>query len=55
MLALPDGYTVECMIAIGKPGRKEDLPEQLQAREAPSARRPLSEIVFEGKFISAQG
>ncbi len=48
MLELPDGFTVDCMIAIGKPGNKEDLPEPLQAREIPSDRRPLSEIVFEG-------
>lgn len=53
VLELPDGYTVECMIAIGKPGRAEALPEALQAREFPSDRRPLSEIVFEGEFTTA--
>jgi nitroreductase len=50
VLHLPLGYTVECMIAIGKPGSKEALPEYLQAREIPSDRRPLREIVFEGEF-----
>lgn len=49
-LKLTDEYKVEAMIAIGKPGKKEDLPEQAQAYEQPSDRRPLSEIVFEGKI-----
>jgi hypothetical protein len=40
---------VELMIAIGKPGRIEDLPEKLQEREQPSQRKNLDEIVFEGK------
>ena len=49
-LGIPDDYSVEMMIAIGKPGKIEDLPEPLQAREKPSDRKPLEEIVFEGKF-----
>ncbi len=51
-LGIPENYSVEMMIAIGKHGKVEDLPEQLQSREAPSDRKPLSEIVFEGKFPS---
>ena len=49
-LHVPDTFTVEAMIAIGKPGKKEDLDSALQAREAPSDRKPLSEIVMEGVF-----
>jgi len=49
-LSIPDDYSVEMMIAIGKPGKVEDLPEALQPREKPSDRKPLEEIVFEGKF-----
>lgn len=49
-LNIPDGYTLEIMIAIGKHGKIEDLPEPLQAREKPSDRKPLGEIAFEGKF-----
>jgi len=49
-LGVPEGHTVEAMAAIGKPGKKEDLPPQLQEREAPSDRRPLEEIVFEGRL-----
>lgn len=39
---------VEAAIAIGAPGRIEDLPEDLQAREKPSQRKALEEIAFEG-------
>ena len=53
-LKLTEEYQVEAMIAIGKPGKKEDLPEQARAMEQPSGRRPLSEIVFEGEFKDGQ-
>lgn len=49
-LSIPDEYQVEAMIAVGKPGRKEDLPPELRERETPTPRKKLSEIVFEGKF-----
>lgn len=49
-LKIPDGYTVEAMIAIGKPGKKSDLPADMQKDETPSDRRPLDEIVAEGRF-----
>lgn len=49
-LAIPGEFQVEAMAAIGRPGRIEDLPEQLQAREMPNERRPLVESVFEGPF-----
>jgi nitroreductase len=49
-LNIPDDYNIEIMIAIGKKGKIEDLPEPLRVRETPSDRKPLEEIVFEGKF-----
>jgi nitroreductase len=49
-LNIPDGFTVEAMAAIGRPGKKNDLPLQLQDKEFPSDRKKLSEIVFEGVF-----
>jgi hypothetical protein len=39
------------MAAVGKPGRKEDLPEDFRTRESPNTRKPLSELVFEGRFV----
>jgi len=49
-LEVPDDYDVVAMIAIGKVGPKEKLSSELQAREVPSTRKPLSELVMEGKF-----
>jgi len=49
-LEIPNDYSVEAMIAIGKRGKMEDLPADMQKNEKPSARRPLREIVMEGKF-----
>jgi nitroreductase len=49
-LSVPDDYTVEAMVAIGQPGNKEDLPEELQKREEPSDRKPSSEWTSEGAF-----
>jgi nitroreductase len=49
-LNIPEGFNVEAMAVIGKPGRKEDLPEKLQERETPSGRRKLTETAFEGPY-----
>jgi nitroreductase len=49
-LRIPEGYTVEAMCAIGKPGKKEDLPKEMQEREIPSDRVPLESIISEGSF-----
>lgn len=39
----PEEAEAICVIAIGPPGRVEELPEDLAAREAPSGRRPVEE------------
>ncbi|MBU6449365.1 MAG: nitroreductase family protein [Rhodospirillales bacterium] len=49
-LKVPAGYRVECGVVIGRQGPKTLLPEALQAREAPSPRKPVTEIAFEGGF-----
>jgi nitroreductase len=49
-LSISDDYSVEMMIAIGKHGKIENLPEPLHERETPSNRKPLEEIVFKEKF-----
>lgn len=49
-LKIPEAFTVEAMIAVGKPGRPEDLPEDLRQREQPSDRKPIAEIAMEGGF-----
>jgi hypothetical protein len=40
------------MIAIGRKASREDLLPQLQERKYPSDRKPLKDIVMEGKFVS---
>jgi len=47
---IPDNFDVMAMIAIGKKGPEDNLPPQLQEREHPNDRKPLEEIVMEGKF-----
>jgi hypothetical protein len=37
-------------MAFTKKAPKEKLSEQLQEKETPSGRRPLSEILFKGSF-----
>lgn len=49
-LQVPDSFTLEAMIAIGKLGNKEELPEVLKNREEPSTRKPLTDIVAKGMF-----
>ena len=49
-LEVPDDFEVMAMIAIGKRGPKDKLSPELQARETPNTRKPLSEIVMDGKF-----
>jgi nitroreductase len=50
-LDVPENFDVMAMIAIGKLGKKENLPLDLKEREYPSDRKPLEEIVMEAKFI----
>jgi nitroreductase len=50
LLGIGDGFQVEAMAAIGRPGETAELPEELQEREIPSSRKEFSETVFEGKF-----
>ncbi|PSJ38745.1 nitroreductase [Sphingomonas deserti] len=49
-LDVPERFRIEAAAAIGRPGDPATLPESLRAREAPSNRRALEEIVFHGRF-----
>lgn len=51
-LGLPEGYRVEAAAAIGTRAAADRLPEPLRAREAPSTRKPLSEVAFRGSFAA---
>lgn len=51
-LTIPESFAVEAMVAVGKPGSPDELPERDRGSETPSDRKPLSEIAFEGTFKS---
>jgi nitroreductase len=51
-LEIPEDFQVEAMVALGREGPKEALPEPMQKMETPNDRRPLSGTVAEGKFTS---
>ncbi|MCM2476687.1 nitroreductase family protein [Rhizobium sp. CG5] len=53
VLVVPPGYRAEAAVAIGKLGDPALLPEQLQGREVPNGRKPLSAVAFEGSFPKA--
>ncbi|WP_407269636.1 nitroreductase family protein [Radiobacillus sp. PE A8.2] len=50
VLQIPDNFTVDALIAIGYQAEKEALPEDVQKREKPSPRRPLTETLYEGAY-----
>jgi nitroreductase len=49
-LAVPEGYRIEAVFAVGRLGDRSTLPPELQEREVPSARLPLEKLAFEGAF-----
>lgn len=50
VLNIPENFSVEAMCAVGKRAGKEVLPKSLQDGEVPNQRKPLKDIVMEGKF-----
>ncbi len=49
-LQVPDRFRIEAAVAIGRAADKSILPETLQAREAPSGRKAITEFAFESRF-----
>lgn len=48
---IPENFEPAVVFAVGYKSEESDIPESLKQREnAPRQRRPLSEIVFSGKF-----
>ena len=52
-LKLPAQFRLEAAIAVGRRGNKSSLPESLQAREAPSDRKPINSLIYHGHFGAA--
>lgn len=53
LLQISDDFHIEAMIAIGRRGGKELLPQDMQEKETPSGRKALHEIVFRGSFTGS--
>lgn len=49
-LQIPENYSVEAMVAIGRPGDPEQLPPELREREIPTGRNSLGSFTCEGPF-----
>jgi nitroreductase len=49
-LHIPDTFTVEAMVAIGKLGNKDELPPAIREREVPTPRKPLKDLISKGTF-----
>lgn len=49
-LSIPEEYAVEAMIAVGRPGNPEDLPEDKRKTEFPKRRKTIWDFISEGQF-----
>ncbi len=49
-LQVPDDFEVEAMVAVGRPGDPDKLPDELRQRESPSGRHPIEDFIREGGF-----
>lgn len=53
-LSVPQGYSVEVAIAIGRQAEHTSLPPDLQDREQPNQRKPVGKFVAEGRFAFSE-
>lgn len=51
-IAVPEGFALHCVVALGRHGDPADLPEALRAREVFSPRRPIADLAGRGGFAS---
>ena len=49
-LGIPGRLRIEAAVAIGRRADRSSLPETLRAREGPSNRKPIGELVFHGRL-----
>ena len=53
-LGVPQDYSVEVAIAIGRQAEHTSLPPDLQEREQPNQRKPIGKFISEGRFTFAE-
>jgi nitroreductase len=49
-LNVPDGFAIDAVVAVGRHGPVDALPEDLRARELPTPRRKLHDSLMHGVF-----
>lgn len=49
-LKVPASFHIDAMIAVGRPGPLDNLPEKYRGGEVPTGRKPIGEWAFEGAF-----
>lgn len=49
-LSIPQDYAICAMFAVGRPGDPNQLPAEVREREVPSQRKPVEQIICEGRF-----
>jgi nitroreductase len=49
-LALPAGYVLHAVVAVGARGAAETLPESYRVRELPNRRRPVADVAGHGNI-----
>jgi nitroreductase len=47
---LPEGHTIQAVVAVGLPADKSTLPNDIEKMESPSGRKKIEEIAFENEF-----
>ena len=56
LFGIPAGFTPMAMIAVGTPGKVEDLPPKLRERElAPRQRKPIDQVAFGARWDHPYG
>ena len=53
VLGVPPTFHVHAAVAVGRPAGADTLPESFREKEGPTPRKPLSELVFENVFETA--
>lgn len=49
-LGVPERFQIEIAIAVGRATQPDHLPPELQEKEGPTPRKPVSELAFRGGF-----